>query len=132
MPLLDKAAIFDIAEQGFKMAVVAVPEWGKGVEVRVRELSAEEFQRVGLDMNQAEGREAVSQALDYTYDVVVWCCVDDKGEPVFENKDKATLRKRGKRASFYAGLASIANAVYDLSGLTGDEDEEGEEQESPN
>ena len=130
MPLLGKEAIFDIAEQGFKMDVIAVPEWGKGVEVRVRELSAEEFQRVGLDMNQAEGQAAVSRALDYTYDVVVWCCVDESGAQVFENKDKADLRKKGKRASFYAGLARIANAVYDLSGLTSNEEEE--EAESPN
>jgi hypothetical protein len=129
MPLLDKAAIFDIAEQGFKMTAVAVPEWGVGVEVRVRELSAEEFQRVGLDMSGAEGQAQVSRALDYTYDVVVWCVVDDKGQRVFEDGDKKALREKGKRASFYAGLARIANAVYDLSGLTSDEEEE---DESPN
>ena len=62
-------------------------------------------------------------------DVVVWCVVDDKGVRVFDDKDKADLRKRGRRASFYAGLARIANEVYDLSGLTM---EEGEEQEVPN
>jgi hypothetical protein len=127
MPLLGKAAIFDIAEQGFKMDVVAVPEWGAGIEVRVRELSAEEFQKVGLDMSGAEGEAQVNKALDYTYDVVVWCLVDDKGEPVFENGAQTTLRERGKRASFYAGLARIANAVYDLSGLTTDEEEEDED-----
>ena len=126
MPL-DKAAIFDIAEQGFKTDAVSVPEWGKGVEVRVRELSADQFQQVGLDMSGSEGSAAVNKALDYTYDVVVWCVVDANGERVFEDKDKAELKKRGKRASFYAGLARIANAVYDLSGLTSDEEEEDED-----
>jgi hypothetical protein len=124
MPLLDKGAIFDIAEQGFKMEVVTVPEWGKGYEVRVRELSAEEFQQVGLDMSAREGAAAVNRALDYNYDVVVWCVVDDKGQRVFQDGDKEALREKGKRASFYAGLARIANAVLELSGLTSDEEEE--------
>jgi len=129
MPLLDKGAIFDIAEQGFKMTVVPVPEWGAGYEVRVRELSAEEFQKVGLDMSGSEGQAQVTRALDFTYDVVAWCVVDDKGQRVFEDADRKALREKGKRASFYAGLARIANAVYELSGLTSGE---GEEEEAPN
>jgi len=126
MPL-DKAAIFDIAEQGFRTRVVPVPEWGKGVTVRIRELSAEQFQKVGMDMGSTEGRAQVSRALDITYDVVVWCVVDDEGKPVFAEGDQKALKERGKTGSFYSGLASVANAVYDLSGL-GKEDED----ESPN
>jgi hypothetical protein len=129
MPLLGKDAIMDIAEQGFKTRDVPVPEWGKGVEVRVRELSTDQFQRVGLDMSGATGQAQVNKALDVTYDVVVWCVIDEDGEPVFEEGAQATLRERGKRASFYAGLTRIANAVYDLSGL-GAEEENGDE--SPN
>ena len=125
MPLLGKDAILDIAEQGFKTKVVPVPEWGKGVEVRIREMSTEQFQQFGLNMSSATGQAQVTRALDATYDVVVQCVVDEDNEQVFSEGDQATLRERGKRASFYAGLSRIANEVYDLSGLS-TEEEEGE------
>lgn len=130
MSLLDKAAIFDIAEQGFKMAEVPVPEWGAGVSVRVRELSEPEFRQVGGEMGGKEGTAAVTRAMDYVYDVAVWCVVDEEGQPVFEKKDRAELRKRAKTATFYQGLAVISNAVFELSGLTSDDEEEEDEEKN--
>ena len=124
MPLLNRAAILDIAERGFKTQEVPVPEWGTGITVKIRELSTEQFQKLGLDMGAAADSARVSKALDYTYDVVVWATLGTDGEPLFAEGDQKVLREKGKTASFYAGLTRIANEVYDLSGLTGkDEDE---------
>jgi len=126
MPLLDKSAILDIAERGFKTREVLVPEWGKGITVRIRELSTEQFQKLGLDMGGAAESVRVSKALDYTYDVVVWSVIDEGGELAFSPGDQKILREKGKAASFYAGLSRIANEVYDLSELTGEDEEEDE------
>ena len=126
MPLLDKLAILDIAERGFKTREVPVPEWGAGITVKIRELSTEQFQKLGLDMGGAAESMRVSKALDYTYDVVVWSVLGPDGKPMFEEGDQKTLREKGKAASFYAGLSHIANEVYDLSGLTTEEEESDE------
>lgn len=125
MALLNKDAIFDIAAQGFKTRDVAVPEWGRGMTVRVRELSEAEFRKVGGEMGATEGAGQVERAMDYTYDVVAWCAQDDNGEPLFEPADVPKLKQAAKTATFYNGLMRLANAVFDLSGLveTGDEDE---------
>ena len=124
---MDKSAFLAIAERGFKTATVAVPEWSTATEepitVKVRELSADEFKKVGQEMGGREGQEAVNRAMDYVYDVVVWCTLGDDDEQVFSEGDQAELKKAAKTSTFYQGLARIANEVFSLSGL-GEEEEE--------
>lgn len=125
---LSKAAIFDIAAQGLKRKEVEVPQWGEGISVHVRELTAKEFEDVtvmmsGRSMDNAKDVQAVSQ---YIYDVVLWCTTDENGTPLFSKTDRKALTDRGRAASssFYAGLVEIANAALSLSGVDmgGDED----------
>jgi len=132
MPLLDKLAIFDIAEQGFKAKEIPVPGWGTGVTVRVRELSEAQFRQVGGEMGGQEGTAAVTRAMDYVYDVAVWCIIDENGERVFADADLPELRKKAKTASFYQGLSVIANAVFALSGLTTEEEPDEDDADAKN
>jgi len=126
MPLLNKAAILDIAEQGFNMTEVAVPEWGKGVSVKARELSASEFQKVNGEMGAREGKAAIEQALDYVYDVAVWCILNEDGSQMFEQGDQKVLRQKARTSTFYQGLVRIMNAVLELSGMITEQGEETE------
>ena len=131
MPLLDRGAILDIAEQGYKTTAVDVPEWGTNLQVRVRELSAEEYQQVSGEMMDQEGAEATVRAMRYIYDVVVWCAIDDEGAPLFDEPgDKAQLIERGKTSTFYQGLGRVANAALALSGLTTEDDEVEDEEKN--
>ena len=125
MPLLNKDAIFDIAEQGFKTAEIPVPSWG-GVTARVRELSEAQFRKVSSEMGglSGQGAAATERAMEYFYDVPVWCLIDESGNRVFEDKEKVELKKRSKTSTFYQGLVEISNAVLELSGLTETEEED--------
>lgn len=117
MPL-DRGAIFDIAESGFKTTEIPVPSWGKEISVHIRELSSEEFRRIVRESGGATPTEAMARAMGYIYDVAVWCVVDDKGKNVFQPGDQSELEKKGKTASFVQGLIEIMNEVFELSGMT--------------
>ena len=122
---LNKDAIWDIAAQDFKRKDVKVPQWGN-VTVQVRELSAAELEQVSVAMAGASLDSAADlhKAMDYIYDVVIWCLEDGNKQPVFVKADKPELRKKAKTATFLNGLQVISSAAMEMSGLGGDDEED--------
>ncbi|MCH2040281.1 MAG: hypothetical protein MK185_06570 [Saccharospirillaceae bacterium] len=71
-----------------KTAVVPVPEWGKGLEITVRELSLRERDKVQEVTDEKGGAYSLVSP-------VVMGCLDDEGGQLFQESDVETLMDNG-------------------------------------
>ena len=118
-----------LERQEYKTGSVVVPEWramsddpDQDPTVYFRELSAAEVEAVGVGMTNAQGAADLSKAPSYVYRTVVWCIQDEDGESLLSEKDIPALK--AQPGHFYMGVQRVANAIFELSGLSVEESEE--------
>ena len=109
MTLLTREAI--LAPSALPTEEVDVSEWVEGGTILVRCLTGAERGQLELDGQKIQkGDEATMATIRAK--VAVWCCVDETGKRLFEQKDVAALS-----AKHPAPLDRIWDAARRLSGL---------------
>ena len=106
MALLTKQSV--LSAEDFQYAIVSCPEWGG--EVRVRGLTAAEQAFVAKRYN--DGKQE-----DFDVTVCIMACVDELGQPIFDNGDKDQLRRKS-----FAVLDRVAKKIIELTGDSGEEE----------
>jgi len=105
---LSRDAIF--AANDYKVEVVDVPEWGG--QVKVKGLTGRERDEFEAGMFVRRGREMVRDTANLRARLVVLCCLDEAGNPLFQREDvKALGEKSG------AALDRIYEKAAMLSGI---------------
>ncbi len=107
--LLTKEQVQNIDD--FKFKIVDVPEWGG--EVKVRSMSAKD--RIAFEANQ----DKLKSQTEMVVFLVLYTCVDDDGNRLFEDKDIEMLEQKSPNA-----LLKIFNASIDLNILSSDKVDE--------
>jgi hypothetical protein len=103
-----------LAADDHKTEVVQVPEWGG--EVVVRGLRGRERDEFEASIVERRGRQMVPNTANIRAKLVVLCCVDDDGKPLFNKTDVEQL---GEKSG--APIDRIYEVAAKLSGMT-DED----------
>lgn len=96
---------------------VAVPEWGPGVEVRLRTLTGEELDsyQAGLVVQTREGGRRMNLR-NASARLIVACAINEDGSPLFELTDVMRLSQMSARA-----LQRLTVVAQRLSGMTEDD-----------
>ncbi len=111
-----------LAVQDYRTAEIEVPEWG-GM-VRVRELMANEMEDIGFGMVTPEGKADATRAKGMLTKLVLMATIDENGDRLFT---KSHVKALGGKS--FSALSKVAYAIMDLSGLSNEEAEEGEDDE---
>ncbi len=112
MPALSKADIRKIND--IKVEQVDVPEWGGYVKVR----AMTGFERDQFDMlmtSTGDDGKVKFQIHNLRLHMVVACCVDDDGNQLFDESDRAWLMEKSAGA-----LERVASVAMRLSGMMPD------------
>ena len=115
MALITKDQLWQINDTQWED--VPVPEWGAGVEVRLRNLSGEELDayQAGLVIQTRDGGRKVNLR-NASARLLVACAINEDGSPMFEVKDVMRLSQMNAKA-----LNRLTVVAQRLSGMTEDD-----------
>lgn len=117
-----------LSAHGFQTKEIDAPELD-GI-LLVRELTAPEMTRLGFHMSRRDENDKLtadmSQLGDLFPDIVAWCVVDEDNRQVFTRQDIDQFPAR-----YFSLIQRIVIAVFHLSKLTPDGDENEEKKEPP-
>ena len=97
--------------------VVEVPEWGG--EVVVRGLRGRERDEFEASIMERRGRQMVPNTANIRAKLVVLCCIDEEGKPLF---NRADVEQLGEKSG--APIDRIYEVAAELSGMTDTQTEE--------
>jgi len=112
-----------LESKDFYLSEVECPEWGG--TVRVRSLSAAEFNTMGFGTLDKGGNVDARLSRDMMTKIASWGIIDADGNRVFSNKDVKVLG--GKN---YAPVNRVAEKILDMT-YQNDEESEEDEEETP-
>lgn len=104
------------AVDDIKFEDVAVPEWGKDAEVRVKSLTGKERDKLETSMFEQKNGKVTENLENLRARFVIASAVDAKGYPMFDKKDTEWLS--GKNAAALDRLFTVAKR---LSGMSEDD-----------
>lgn len=108
---------FILSVDDVQSEVVEVPEWGG--EVVVRGLRGRERDEFEASIMERRGRQMVPNTANIRAKLVVLCCVDDEGKPLF---NRADVEQLGEKSG--APIDRIYEVAARLSGMTDEESQE--------
>lgn len=122
--LTDKSKILSMVQ--LKKELVDVPEWGEGVQVWVKELTAEQrdsYEQSLTDIKQKGNKTQVTpNFINSKARFAVKCIVDEKGNRIFQDVEAKKLGRLSAQA-----INRIVEAGYRLSGMNKEDLEDIEE-----
>lgn len=92
---------------------VPLPEFGDGVVIPVWGMTANERTKFERQFTTKEGKSIEARVLEFRQRLVLACCKDDAGQPIFKSDDVEALGK--KQAAI---LERIVNVCQRLSGFS--------------
>lgn len=84
-----------------------------GGTVLVRELTGEEYEKLGFSMMDASGKVDARKARGQNTNMILWATLTDSGERMFTKNDEAQVN-----ALAHTVRAAIAGKILELSGLS--------------
>jgi hypothetical protein len=100
----------------FDTDIVMVPEWENETganAVRIRSTTAKEADDIGFDMLDRDGGVNPLKAKGMRTRLVLMCTIDEKGLPLFEDRDLDKLARKSSKP-----IERISDKIRELSGMT--------------
>jgi len=101
--------------EDFETREVEVPEWGG--TLLVRELSADEVERIGFGQMDSKGNRDLRKAKGLRMRVISWAAIAEDGTPLFNKGDVEKLAKKSSRA-----IGRVFDTIQKLSGIVIEEE----------
>lgn len=119
MSFLGRDAI--LGADDFEYEVVNIPSWGG--KVRVRPLNAKQRSQIeGQMAHIAQAKKGYEKLGDAALRMVVWCVVDEQGQPIFTEQDVSALAKKSSKP-----ILHLRDVITRISGMEKESVDEAEE-----